>query len=452
MRHFAATSFVFVAVTFIGGTGCNDGKDLFGLGIGEEADDAGQVTPAAVDGAQACPPGQVEVPGVDEDAGAAAETLDPAKLPACAPVCGGAHCVPTDKVPEASRPFFATCATGYCLPDALIRSGGAKPPSCTSLGAAPGVCLSTCVPLVAENQDILPKTGCAEDERCAPCTNPNDNKPTGACAIGTQKSAPAKRCVMKEESQTGTTGTTDAGPVAPPACPHVGAPVIVASTLPACGAANSGAHCMPEKNVPTALAPQLSTCGTNGRCVPDKLIESGGRFVPKTCASVLGAEGRCQNMAVPSVAAQATLPVDVCDANERCVPCFSPLDGTPTGACTTSCDPGPKQPAKLFPSCCGGEGKCVPTSLVPQEQRASLYACAQDSLCVPTEHLNPAFVPQKCSGEVFFDDYDGVCLSDRCLDLGSTAWLLDDGNCPNGKTCVPCHQNGRPTGAPGCAP
>jgi hypothetical protein len=125
MRHFAATSFVFVAVTFIGGTGCNDGKDLFGLGIGEEADDAGQVTPAAVDGAQACPPGQVEVPGVDEDAGAAAETLDPAKLPACAPVCGGAHCVPTDKVPEASRPFFATCATGYCLPDALIRSGGA---------------------------------------------------------------------------------------------------------------------------------------------------------------------------------------------------------------------------------------------------------------------------------------------------------------------------------------
>lgn len=452
MRRLAQASSVLVAAIAIGGTGCDDGTDLFGLGLGGDGEGAGEVTPASADASQACPPGQVEAPSAGEDASAARETepLDPATLPACAPVCGGAHCVPKDDVPEASRPYFATCGAGYCLPDALIRSGGAKPPSCTSLGAAPGVCLSTCVPLVAENQDILPKAGCREGERCAPCTNPNDGKPTGACAIGTQKTnATPKRCVPKEETLA---PGSDAQPGAPPACPHVGAPVIVASTLPACGAADGGAHCLPEKNVPQALVAELATCGTSGRCVPDKLIESGGRFIPKTCASALGAEGRCQSMAVPSVAAQATLPIDVCDANERCVPCFNPVDGTPTGACTTSCDGGPKAPAKLFPSCCGSEGKCVPTSLVPPAQRASLDACAQDSLCVPTEHLNPAFVPQKCSGEIFFDDYDGVCLNDRCLDLGSSAWLLDDGNCPNGKTCVPCTRNGEPTGAPGCAP
>ena len=32
---------------------------------------------------------------------------DPSTLPACAPACGGAHCVPGDKVPEAGRSMFA---------------------------------------------------------------------------------------------------------------------------------------------------------------------------------------------------------------------------------------------------------------------------------------------------------------------------------------------------------
>ena len=49
-----------------------------------------------------------------------------------------------------------------------------------------------------------------------------------------------------------------------------------------------------------------------------------------------------------------------------------------------------------------------------------------------------------------FDDYTGVCLS-NCLDFGfGSDFALDKGNCSAGHTCVPCFDDGKPTGAPGC--
>lgn len=373
---------------------------------------------------------------------------DPSSLPACAPACGGAHCVPGDKVPAGSRSSFAACTGGYCLPDSLIQSGGAKPPTCASLNGAAGVCLSTCVPQVAQNKDILPRASCGADERCAPCVNPNDGTVTGACAIGEE---PASAC-----NDAGA-APDSAGPAPDLTCPHTGAPVLDPGTLPACGGTGSAAHCLPAHLTPAELTSKLASC-TGGYCVPDKLIASGGRFIPPTCTSIGGAEGRCTSAVLPSVATQTMLPQSTCDASERCVPCSNPVDGTDTGACKTSCDPGAKTAPVLFASCCGKTfgpaGKCVPPSSIPASMQSVLedHGCP-GALCVPTENLTAGFVPQACIGDpTFGSKYTGVCLSD-CLDFGfASSLVLDRGNCPKDHTCAPCKQDGKNTGAPGCPP
>src|SRR5262245_56069132 len=97
--------------------GCNDGTDFLGLAdhSREKKESDGtqprEITPHPICAGQSPPVERLP---------------DPATLPACSPACGGAHCVPVDKVPAASRPFFAQCGGGYCLPDSLIASGGAR--------------------------------------------------------------------------------------------------------------------------------------------------------------------------------------------------------------------------------------------------------------------------------------------------------------------------------------
>ena len=91
-----------------------------------------------------------------------------------------------DKVPANVGAQLAKCSDGtsYCVPDAFIKSGGAAPPTCKSLNGADGVCLSVCVPQVEQYESLLPQDTCAADERCAPCINPLNNMPSGACDIG----------------------------------------------------------------------------------------------------------------------------------------------------------------------------------------------------------------------------------------------------------------------------
>lgn len=437
MRRIAALLCLSAFGVALGAAGCNGGAD-FGLGLDTPASaaDGGGATLAP----QSC--GTVAAP--------LEKLADPSTLPACAPACGGAHCVPADKVPEVSRPFFAACGGGYCLPDPLIVSGGAKPPSCKSLNDAEGVCLGLCVPQVSLNKDVLSQGTCASDERCTPCINPNDNTPTGACAIGTQR--PTGPCPSAPPGG-------EAG-VAPPElkCPHVGPPIVDPRPLPACGGPNSGAHCLPGHLAPPDLVSKLAAC-SGGYCVPDKFIVAGGRFIPAKCSSLLGAEGRCQNAVLPLVSAQSGLPVSTCEANERCVPCFNPIDGSDSGACKISCDPGPTGPVKKFASCCNRngatKGKCVPKTAIPSKLVPNLQAdsCDTTTLCVPTENLPTTFVSPVCAANTFFTgDYTGVCLSD-CLDFGPGSELgLDRGNCQALHMCVPCKRDGKSTGAPGCQP
>jgi hypothetical protein len=381
--------------------------------------------------------------------------VDPSTLPACSPTCGGAHCVPSGNVPSSVQAQLATCSGGFCVPDSMISSGGAAPPSCKSLNNADGVCLSVCVPQVAQYKDIMPQSTCNADERCAPCINPLNNMPSGACDIG--KAVDTSQCTQPPSAQQNNNGNSGGSNTMQ--CPHQGAPVIDPTTLPACGGPNSEAHCMDAKLVPSSMAGQLATCPT-GYCVPDKLIASGGQFIPKTCTSVDGAEGRCTNTVIPRIAQEASmLPQDVCDSAERCAPCYDPLTGADSGACRISCDPGPTKPAVTFAKCCGSgnntKGRCVPTSSVPASEAKQLKTdtCMKGTeSCVPNDLLDPSFKPQQCQASGFLTgDYTGVCLS-NCLDFGFAGITLAQGNCDGDHTCAPCTNplTGQPSGAPGC--
>jgi hypothetical protein len=384
---------------------------------------------------------------------------DPSALPKCTCAKGGsARCVPKDKVPSNVSSQLASCSEGgpgVCVPDSLVKSGGAAPATCTT-GFGEGRCLSLCVPQVADNASVLDRgrgSTCAEDERCVPCTNPlKNNEPTGVCDIGRQ---PVGACGSAKTSTTGTTSGAGTTPGAP-ACPYTGPPIIDVTKFPSCG---DGARCVPTSVVPASAAALLKPCAS-GLCAPEKSIAAGGQYLPKTCKSIANAEGRCTNVNIPAVDAEkSSLPVDVCDPNERCAPCFDPTNAKDTGACrSVSCD-APKQPATTFKGCCsqGGvdRGKCVPQSMVPASEQSKLsdddgHCSAGVELCAPNEMLDPSFVPPSCTGQGLVGSYSGVCLS-SCIPLDPIQQLgTSQGTCKSGFFCAPCVALGSPTGAPGC--
>jgi len=397
--------------------------------------------------------------GDDGSAGGCVDTPPPSISPSNLPSCcsdGAAHCVPTQYVPPADLKALASCSGGYCVPDPFITNPGYLPPSCKAFNGTDGVCLSVCVPQVAQYKSILTQGTCAATELCAPCVNPLTNQPSGACEF-----KPPTQCTDDGGASGSSSGATgDDGGSTAAQCPHQGPPVLDPSTLPACGTA-AGAHCLQSALVPQKMQSQLATC-PGGYCVPDVFIEAGGNFIPPTCASLDGAEGRCLNENIPQVAQQASqLPQATCQSYERCVPCYSPLDGSDTGACHLSCDPGPSKPPVLFQGCCSenntDEGKCVPTTMVPSSEQKNLKndTCSQQpnaNLCVPTEMLAPSFKPPACTGNGFLiGQYTGVCLS-KCLSFGIQGIVLAQGSCDDLHKCAPCTNplTGQPTGAPGC--
>src|SRR5262245_14344804 len=107
------------------------------------------------------------------------------------------------------------------------------------------------------------------------------------------------------------------------------------ATLPACCQDLAGnGHCLEDSIIPAELRGYASACTGGGLCIPDKIIETGGIFTPKGCASLSSEPGVCLSVCIPQVAEYVgLLPQDICDVDERCTPCVSPLDGMPTGAC-----------------------------------------------------------------------------------------------------------------------
>jgi hypothetical protein len=147
------------------------------------------------------------------------------------------------------------------------------------------------------------------------------------------------------------------------------------------------------------------------------------------------------------------LPQDTCAATERCAPCFDPLTGDPTGACSLACDGGPTSQPTTLATCCHARAHCVPTSSIPDDEESNLDddSCDDGQLCVPDQLLNADPIKTCTANSFILGDYTGVCLSD-CLDFGIEGIALAQGSCGSHLECAPCEFNGQPTGAPGCPP
>ncbi len=364
---------------------------------------------------------------------------DPDTLPACcADFVGGAHCLPDDAVPGVLRSRFASCAGGgACVPDPFIATGGVyEPKTCTSLQGAEGVCLSGCIPQVQEVWGILPQAVCDDDERCVPCINPLDGQDTGACQL--------------RYTCEGGFGGSDA-------CPHSGPDLIDPAGLTACA---PDAHCLSAVLVPDEMRARLADCpgGGGDKCVPDDFIRTGGNYVPPTCASVGGVEGRCLSKALPEIDAQANLlQQGACDANELCAPCFNPLDRADTGACHLSCDPGPTAGPMGLPACCDGRGTCVPTSAAgANADRLGQDTCTDAGMvCAPNVFLEPGFTPATCETGLiqglFGAQYaEGRCLPDCLPDVQN--FLIGQDGCADGMKCAPCLKPPFGTSSGACDP
>jgi hypothetical protein len=227
--------------------------------------------------------------------------------------------------------------------------------------------------------------------------------------------------------------------------------VIDPTALTSCG---PDAHCLDAALITDpAQAAQLGKCMDASKlCVPDVFIKTGGKFTPKTCTSVGGAEGRCLSLVLPDVKDQeALLPQDTCAATEKCSPCYNPIDGTNTGACNISCDTGPTKAPVTFAKCCSMRAHCVPQTAIPDDQEDNLSqdSCADTNLCVPDQILLDQAIPTCTANSFILGNYSGVCLSD-CFDFGIQGIALARGTCASSFKCAPCEQNGQPTGAPGC--
>src|SRR5262249_46610156 len=126
---------------------------------------------------------------------------------------------------------------------------------------------------------------------------------------------------------TTTTSTTTSSTTTTLACPYFGPAITDPSSLPDCSPTCGGAHCAPNSLVPQGQQSLFASCDNDaGICAPDPIIATGDNFVPSTCTSIAGVEGRCLSTCLPFVAAQAAvLPTAGCAAGEACAPCYDPL-------------------------------------------------------------------------------------------------------------------------------
>ena len=371
------------------------------------------------------------------------------------PTCcdGTAHLAPRRLIPPAFAALLVEKPddTQVCLPDLYAIDPEFTPTKCLSLFGSPGACISSCVAQIGKSPLPMPKDVCQGNELCAPCIDPRTRKESGACRMGELACDPTLGQCQDWQPTLDLTRY-------PPCCQKTG----------------GQAHCAPKDLVPGDLVSLVEACalgqGSEGVCVPDKLLARGGGFTPRKCKSIGDLEGRCTSICVPAVARDlAMLPQESCDQDERCAPCYDPRTGQDTGACQVGlCDQGPTEPARPFQNCgVGGAATdwCVPLSAVPENLRANFddkgcleTPCTENNtLCVPRAIIEtyPNFNLPRCQvgGMVITllgDKYkDGRCVS-RCMKkVSSVASMLAQVTCAPDELCAPCLDplaNAAPTG------
>jgi len=336
--------------------------------------------------------------------------------------CGGVGtCVPTSAVSseDASLLTQDQCDESLvCAPTGLVESASYKFPTCQAYGQSEGRCLPKCLPSVAEDADTLDRSTCDEASVCVPCFDPLSGESTGAC-----------------------TREGDA-------------PTQPASLFGEC--CEGRGRCIPTGAIEDDLESRLATdsCETNSDrlCVPDMWVDAQPQ-VPTTCHGYGGAEGRCLPSCLGDVGSQPERFLkDVCEGTDLCVPCFDPVTGEDTKACSTTGDPGPTEAKVTFATCCGAQGACVPTGMLREDEKSSLSAdtCAQDSgaaLCVPSTWISDPGTPAATCRA--FGEMEGRCLPACLPDVVARSSSLHQDGCADEQLCVPCFDpvSGEGTGA-----
>jgi hypothetical protein len=267
------------------------------------------------------------------------------------------------------------------------------------------------LPSVAERASSLTQGTCAAGNLCAPCYDPIDGADTQACRQNGDVPAEAKKVF--------------------PTC---------------CG---GDGLCIPTPLVPAAQRPQLGkdVCTTaDNLCAPKSFTDASVK--PTACTAPGGVEARCLPACLPALQARkANLRQVTCKATELCAPCYDPITGADTGACTVNGD-APVQTKKVFPGCCPFQttdrGKCVPTEIMSQAQQdiAPQLTCATGSLCAPNlKATNPAAKFPTCQATVTIiipiPAGAGACVPD-CLPAADQKPLLSRTTCAAGELCAPC--------------
>lgn len=364
-----------------------------------------------------CEPGQRCVPCFDPVTGEATNACTingdaPSEEPRVFDGCCGelGLCVPAEAVSPEDRSRLAadSCEPGgaaLCAPRAWLKEPRELPEHCRAHGDAEGRCLPNCLPEVAEQAERLRKDRCENGASCVPCFDPISGEDTGACTIG-----------------------SDPGPSEPP--------VLFGSC---CG---GHARCVPREVVAEASRARLGADGCDGAadalCVPSPWLAAPAQ-PPRRCRAHDDAEGRCLLSCLPELLGRlGRLRRDACEQDERCVPCFDPLSGESSGACSIAHDPGPSEPPKLFAQCCGELGACVPSEALDEDDRARLAKaeCMGEAMCAPKAWVrDERAAPTTCRS---YGGAEGRCLPACLPDVARRADRLPRASCPEAQLCVPC--------------
>jgi hypothetical protein len=206
--------------------------------------------------------------------------------------------------------------------------------------------------------------------------------------------------------------------------------------------------CTPSGDVDEAqrAALGLEDCSPTGGllCAPnlgDAGADAGARV---SCESTGGIEGRCiPDCFLLGRPESANLPTTGCGTDERCAPCFSPLDGEPTGACSLNGD-APVDPAPTPFADCGAPdgggaalGVCVPEASAASIATLPQLTCPDTFVCAPRNKVeNPNFCFEKCTFTLL--NAPGACVAAFVVAENPAASVLMQETCAAGEVCAPC--------------
>ncbi len=217
------------------------------------------------------------------------------------------------------------------------------------------------------------------------------------------------------------------------------------SKLTSCGQGRG--HCFDSTK--TSFG-NVDACADGSACLPNKVLVANGRPLRGCTFYLKDQPGACVSLLKVDVRKNKdSLKQDVCDADERCVPCVNPTNGestqvcTPTGVHERSCASSAAEDDTA--SCCGGLGTCIREDAVPGGSEGKLdgLGCPSEQVCAPRSLVDGE--PVKCHAA----GLSGVCLGICFAKQLAGAKSVFRGDCGPAQVCLPC-AIGSSQDVPGC--